>query len=161
MQFNVAQQRRAVELIEAIPVGGYGPTGPNIRTSARARAESDGEGVSPGEEEGAARFKDEFSVTPDEVNKMSPEWKLAYVGRLVRFMALAYGVHTGDFGPGPASARGGSELACWASPGAQRLVGAARQGRAKGLKRQATRAAPALAAQGQGARSGVHCSRAD
>jgi hypothetical protein len=50
--------------------------------------------------------KDEFSVTPEEIETMSPEWKLAYVGRLVRNLALCYGVKTGDFGDQPPAARG-------------------------------------------------------
>jgi hypothetical protein len=40
-------------------------------------------------------------VTPEEIETMSPEWKLAYVGRLVRTLALCYGVETGDFGDQP------------------------------------------------------------
>jgi hypothetical protein len=40
-------------------------------------------------------------VTPEEIETMSPEWKLAYVGRLVRNLALCYGVKTGDFGDQP------------------------------------------------------------
>jgi hypothetical protein len=34
---------------------------------------------------------------------MSPEWKLAYVGRLVLTLTLCYGVGTGDFGDQPPS----------------------------------------------------------
>jgi hypothetical protein len=53
------------------------------------------------EDQGEDRYADEFSVTPEEIETMSPEWKLAYVGRLVRNLALCYGVKTGDFGDQP------------------------------------------------------------
>jgi hypothetical protein len=42
-------------------------------------------------------------VTPEEIEAMSPEWKLAYVGRLALTLALCYGVGTGDFGDQPPS----------------------------------------------------------
>src|SRR5436853_575689 len=35
-------------------------------------------------------FEDEFSLTPSQVRDLSPEWRLAYVARLLRTLALSY-----------------------------------------------------------------------
>jgi hypothetical protein len=40
-------------------------------------------------------------MTPEEIEAMSPEWKLAYVGRLVLTFALCYGVGTGTSATSP------------------------------------------------------------
>ena len=42
-------------------------------------------------------FVDEFSLTPDEVADVPDEWKLAYAARLLRTLALMFGVGT-EFG---------------------------------------------------------------
>ena len=42
-------------------------------------------------------FEDEFSLTSDDVANMADEWKLAYIARLLRSLALAFGVGT-EFG---------------------------------------------------------------
>ena len=44
-------------------------------------AEADGRG-----------FPDEFSLAEDDVRDLSDEWRLAYVARLIRSLALVYGV---------------------------------------------------------------------
>jgi hypothetical protein len=49
------------------------------------------------EAEGEDRYADEFSLTGEDVAEMSLEWRLAYVGRLVRTLALRYGVSTRVF----------------------------------------------------------------
>ena len=43
--------------------------------------------------------EDEFSLTPDQVRDLSPHERLAYLARLVRTLALNYGVRAG-FGDG-------------------------------------------------------------
>ena len=53
------------------------------------------------EEQGEDRYRNEFNVTAEEVDAMSPDWKLAYVGRLVRSLALCYGVSIAEFGDHP------------------------------------------------------------
>jgi hypothetical protein len=43
------------------------------------------------------RFGDEFSLTPGDVESLGPQMRLAYVARLLRSLALIYGVKT-EFG---------------------------------------------------------------
>ena len=65
------------------------------------------------EEQGAgeARYGDEFMVTSEQVALMWSDWRLAYVARLLRSMAMAYGATT-EFGRGPLGAvAGGRSLA--------------------------------------------------
>jgi hypothetical protein len=45
-------------------------------------------------------FEDEFSLTPSQVRELPSKWRLAYVARLLRNLALSYGVST-EFGGGP------------------------------------------------------------
>ena len=52
-------------------------------------------------------FADEFSLTPETVAELSPEWRLAYAARLLRSLALSYGMST-EFDL-PASSLLGSE----------------------------------------------------
>jgi hypothetical protein len=43
---------------------------------------------------GESRYVDEFSVSTERLAQMSEAWRLAYVGRLLRTMALFYGLAT-------------------------------------------------------------------
>ncbi len=43
---------------------------------------------------GEARFVDEFSVSVDQLDAMTDQWKLALVARLLRTVAIMYGVST-------------------------------------------------------------------
>jgi hypothetical protein len=43
---------------------------------------------------GEQRFGDEFELTPQQVDDLDPEWRLAYVARLIRTLALYWGVAT-------------------------------------------------------------------
>ena len=43
---------------------------------------------------GERRFGDEFELTPQQVDDLDPEWRLAYVARLIRTIALCWGVAT-------------------------------------------------------------------
>lgn len=47
---------------------------------------------------------DEFSLKPDDIQMLSEEWILAYVARLLRTVALMYGIRT-EFSPGLLGAR--------------------------------------------------------
>jgi hypothetical protein len=38
------------------------------------------------------RFADEFSLTAGQIEKLSPEWRLAYAARLIKSLALNYGL---------------------------------------------------------------------
>ena len=51
--------------------------------------------------EGEDRWGDEYSVSPDDVAQMDMRWRLAYVARLVRSVALCYGVSPGEFSDSP------------------------------------------------------------
>ena len=53
------------------------------------------------EAEGEDRYVDEFSLSAEDLAEMSLEWRLAYVARLVRSLALCYGVSTAEFGDEP------------------------------------------------------------
>ena len=44
------------------------------------------------EEEGEERFDGEFQLSTDQVASLDREWRLAYIGRLLRTAAYAYGV---------------------------------------------------------------------
>ena len=94
------QRREAVELLEGVT---WGDMDVHIRTleGALERAlEATASEFFMWEQDGEDRYGDEFSVTPADLEAMSPEWRLAYVGRLVRSLAMCYGVSTGDFGGG-------------------------------------------------------------
>jgi hypothetical protein len=43
---------------------------------------------------GEQRFGDEFELTPQQIDDPDPQWRLAYVARLIRTLALYWGVAT-------------------------------------------------------------------
>ena len=43
---------------------------------------------------GEQRFGDEFELTPQQVDDLDPEWRLAYVARLIRTIVQCWGVAT-------------------------------------------------------------------
>jgi hypothetical protein len=55
---------------------------------------------------GEPRFGDEFSLSPQEVENLSPECRLAYVARLVRSAGLGWGIAT-EFDGGALGSRAG------------------------------------------------------
>ncbi len=96
-QLDRNQERDAIALIEAIP---WGDMDLHIRSVERAlerAVAATAEEFPLWEAEGEERFIDEFSVAEEDIAAMSAEWRLAYVGRLVRTIALCYGLGTGDF----------------------------------------------------------------
>jgi hypothetical protein len=101
MQLNPHQRQEALALIEQIPWGDMDGAIRTIEESLdRALAATAGE-FPLWEAEGEERYVDEFTASGEDVDEMSLEWRLAYVGRLVRSLALLYGVSTGDFGEDP------------------------------------------------------------
>ena len=67
----------------------------------RLALEATTEGFSLWQIEGAGEtnFGDEFSLSPSQVAALTAEWRLAYVGRLLRTIAVSYGLQT-EFGGG-------------------------------------------------------------
>ena len=98
MQLDRRHRLEAIDLIDAVP---WGDMDGHIRCmeAALARAlAATAEEFPLWEAEGEDHYVDEFSLGGEDVAEMSLEWRLAYVGRLVRSLALCYGVSTGDFG---------------------------------------------------------------
>jgi hypothetical protein len=94
-QFNAEQQGRTRELIEKLPWGDVDSALCGMEEALRLAMEATRDDFRYWEmhvEE--AGFVDEFSLTPEEVAELSPEWRLAYVARLLRSLAMAYGVST-------------------------------------------------------------------
>jgi hypothetical protein len=103
-ELTAEQRRQAIALIEELPWGDVeaqirdleealwraleATCGDLLRWEARA------------EELG---FQDEFSLSLEDVAALTPEWRLAYVARLVRSLALAYGVPERELGGSPST----------------------------------------------------------
>lgn len=96
--FDEGQQARAIELIQSMP---WGDIDGAIRIideallrAMQATADDFQRWEVHADDMG---YVDEFSLTPDDVARMSNEWKLAYVARLLRSLAGMFGVGT-EFG---------------------------------------------------------------
>ena len=100
-QLDRKQRREAVELLEGVTWGDMDLRIRSVEEALERALEATANEFPLWEQDGEDRYGDEFSVTPADLESMDPEWRLAYVGRLVRSLALCYGVETGDFGPGP------------------------------------------------------------
>ena len=90
-QFNDAQRTQAIDLIESLA---WGCSRSHSRTQlASALAlEAVGDAIDLWEEEGEERFEGEFQLSTDQAASLNHEWRLAYIGRLLRTAAYAYGV---------------------------------------------------------------------
>lgn len=98
MQFDEGQRTRTLELVESMPWGDIDGAIRTIDKSLLLAMEATAEDFLRWELHALdVGFVDEFSLTPDEIAGMSDEWKLAYVARLLRSMALMFGVGT-EFG---------------------------------------------------------------
>jgi hypothetical protein len=98
-QLTAEQRARALALIDSLP---WGDIEGDLGVWEQAlRLAMDATTVEFGlwEREGEDRFGDEFSVTDEQLEEMSDEWRLALVARLLRSAAMAYGVST-DYAPG-------------------------------------------------------------
>jgi hypothetical protein len=97
-QLDDGQLEQAVSLIESLA---WGDIDGDLRTMERAlrlAMKATSEDFRRWESEAdTAGFSSELSVDAYDVAQMSPDWRLAYVARLLRTVALAYGVGT-EFG---------------------------------------------------------------
>jgi hypothetical protein len=100
-QFDPTQRREAVELLEDVTWGDMDLHIRSLEGALERALEATAREFFIWEQDGEDRYGDEFSVTPADLEAMTPEWRLAHAGRLVRSLAHCYGVDTGDFGPGP------------------------------------------------------------
>jgi hypothetical protein len=98
IQFDEQQQLRASELIESMTWGDMDIAILVIYRSLLLALEATSSDFARWERDSESMgHYDEFSLTPDEVVALSDEWKLAYVARLLRSLALMFGVGT-EFG---------------------------------------------------------------
>jgi hypothetical protein len=95
------QQARAIEFLNSMPWGDVDGAVQSFETALRLALEATGDAFLQWEQQAEARgYDDEFSLTYDDLAALSDEWRLAYVARLLRSLALAYGVSAGfDSGP--------------------------------------------------------------
>jgi hypothetical protein len=100
-QLDRAQQREVLARIEEIPWGDMEGHIYAVEEALEKAVAATAPEFPLWEAEGEERYRDEFSVSEDEIAVMSDEWRLAYVSRLVRSLASCYGVGTGDFGNEP------------------------------------------------------------
>jgi hypothetical protein len=98
-QLTAEQRARALALIESLPWGDIDGHLVAMEEALRVAMDATAVDFELWEREGELRFVDEFSVTPDELEEMTDEWKLALVARLLRTVAMMYGVTT-DYVPG-------------------------------------------------------------
>ena len=91
-QFNDAQRTQAIDLIESLPWGDVGEAIRGLEVALALALEAVGDAVDLWEEEGEERFGGEFQLSADQVASLDHEWRLAYIGRLLRTAAYAYGV---------------------------------------------------------------------
>ncbi len=91
-QFNDAQRTQAIDLIESLPWGDVREAIRGLEVALALALEAVGDAVDLWEEEGEERFEGEFQLSTDQVASLDHEWRLAYIGRLLRTAAYAYGV---------------------------------------------------------------------
>jgi hypothetical protein len=97
-QFSDEQRERASALIESMAWGDLDGSITDMEAALRLAMEATRGDFQRWEQHAESfGFADEFSLTPESVAELSPEWRLAYVARLLRTIALSYGVNT-EFG---------------------------------------------------------------
>jgi hypothetical protein len=97
-QLSDGQRERAVTLIESMAWADLDGSIIDMETALRRAIEATRDDFQRWEQDAEAfGFADEFSLTSETVAELSPEWRLAYVARLLRTVALSYGVST-EFG---------------------------------------------------------------
>jgi hypothetical protein len=115
--FTEVQQRRTVELVEhTLATDDIESRLSDIAEALRLALEATRESyVQWHEQVETTCFSDEFALSRRQVEYLSPEWRLAYVARLIHTMALAYGVSTADSwgarGPGYPQPAGSPSIA--------------------------------------------------
>jgi hypothetical protein len=97
-QFDSDQRERALELLESLPWEDLDGARRTIEETLRLAMEATRNSFRRWEDEAEATgYVDEFSVSPSEADELSDRCRLAYVARLLRTLALSYGVCT-EFG---------------------------------------------------------------
>lgn len=91
-QFDEADRRRAVELIESIAWGDFDLDLRTFEDALRRAVEATQSYAEAWDAELYEQYGDEFSIDLDRRDGMDESHLLAYVGRLVRTVALLYGV---------------------------------------------------------------------
>jgi hypothetical protein len=90
---NNEQQARVAEFISQLPWGDFDGAICDVQLSLRLLLEATREALLMWEAEAEERgYEDEFSLTTDDVRNLTDEWRLAYVGRLIKSLALVYGL---------------------------------------------------------------------
>jgi hypothetical protein len=100
-QFDPQARRESLAAIEHVPWGSINHAVDSMDQSLRRAMEATTDAFWVWEKgaAGERRFGDEFSLTPLQVDSLTPKWRLAYVARLIRSFALCWGVST-EFGGG-------------------------------------------------------------
>ncbi len=100
------QRRELVALVETIP---WGDMDAHIRTveDALVRAvEATSEDFRLWQEQADdCGLHDEFALEPEDVDALTPEWRLAYVARLLRSLTMFYGLRVTEFARNPSRLR--------------------------------------------------------
>ena len=100
------QRRELIALVEAIP---WGDMDAHIRTveDALVRAvEATSEDFRLWQEQADdGGLHDEFALEPEDVDALTPEWRLAYVARLLRSLTMFYGLRVTEFARNPSRLR--------------------------------------------------------
>ena len=95
------QQTRMIGLVVDLPWGDVEGAICGLEEALRLTLEATAEAFSSWDDVATdIGVADEFSLSHEQVQDLSPEERLAYVARLVRSLALNYGVNAG-FGEGP------------------------------------------------------------
>ena len=101
-QFSPEQRRRIVALVEAVPWGDMDADIRDLEETLERALDATAPDFPLWEEHAqGCGYIDEFSVTPERLREMSPEWRFAYVARLVRTVALWYGVSVPEYSSKP------------------------------------------------------------
>ena len=97
---NAEQQAEVIDLVSEQPWDDIDAAIRDMETALRLALAATGEAFLIWEERADnAGFQDEFSLTPDQLEDLSLEWRLAYIARLLRSLALSYGI-SAEFGGG-------------------------------------------------------------
>jgi hypothetical protein len=97
-QFNSDQQQRALALLESLPWGDIDNALRGMEEALRRAMEATRQEFQEWEQEFGPRVEevgfDEFTLPAEEIEALPCGVKLAYVARLLRSLAMAYGVTT-------------------------------------------------------------------
>jgi hypothetical protein len=100
-QLSERQKREVIAVIESCTWGDMELHIRSVEAALERVLQATAEDFPLWEAEGEGRYADEFSISEEDIAGMSAEWRLAYIARLVRSLALCYGVATAEFGNAP------------------------------------------------------------